>query len=112
MSDAYMIGMDFGSESARGILVNARTGAQEGHHVHPYRNGILTHSLRGRSLPANFVLQVADDYTEAAEIILSALGKGRNVAGIGIDFTASSPCPHAPTVRRFQRFIRMSRMPM
>ncbi len=93
MSDAYMIGMDFGSESARGILVNARTGAQEGHHVHPYRNGILTHSLRGRSLPANFVLQVADDYTEAAEIILSALGKGRNVAGIGIDFTASSSMP-------------------
>lgn len=93
MAATYLIGIDFGSESARGVLVNAATGEQEGHHVHAYRHGILTTSLRGRSLPPNFVLQVPDDYTEAAEAILSSLGRGRDVAGIGIDFTASSPMP-------------------
>lgn len=93
MADTYIIGIDFGSESARGVLVNSRTGEQESHHVHSYKNGILTDSLPGRSLPANFVLQVPSDYTEAAENILSALGNGRNVGGIGIDFTASSPLP-------------------
>ncbi|MES5047790.1 FGGY-family carbohydrate kinase [Rhizobium nepotum] len=93
MADTYLIGIDFGSESARGILVNSRTGAQEGHHVHPYSNGILTTSLMGHALPANFVLQVPSDYTEAAQQILFALGAGKTIDGIGIDFTASSPMP-------------------
>lgn len=93
MAETYLIGMDFGSESARGILVNSRTGAQEAHHVHPYSNGILTDTLMGHALPANFVLQVPSDYTRAAEQILSALGAGRIIDGIGIDFTASSPMP-------------------
>lgn len=90
---SYLIGMDFGSESARGVLVDIATGRQEAHRVHPYRHGIVTGTLAGRPLPPNFVLQVAADYTEAAEDILAALGRGRTVAGIGIGFTASSPMP-------------------
>ncbi|MEW4402099.1 ribulokinase [Agrobacterium tumefaciens] len=93
MAETYLIGIDFGSESARGIIVNSQTGIQEGHFVHPYSHGILTDALRGHALPANFVLQVPEDYTEAAEAILSALGRGRTIDGIGIDFTASSPMP-------------------
>lgn len=93
MAETYVIGIDFGSESARGVLVNSRSGAQEGHHVHPYRHGILTDALHGRKLPPNFVLQVPADYTEAAEAILSELGNGKTIEGIGIDFTASSPMP-------------------
>jgi len=93
MADTFIIGVDFGSESARGVLINCRTGEQEGHHVHPYKNGILTRSLLGRALPANFVLQIPSDYTDAAEDILLTLGNGRSIGGIGIDFTASSPMP-------------------
>jgi L-ribulokinase len=94
MSETYLIGLDFGSESARGILIEASTGRQAAYHVHPYRHGIMTEALPGgRPLPAGFALQVAADYLEAAEIILTAIGAGRDVAGIGLDFTASSPMP-------------------
>jgi L-ribulokinase len=94
MSETYVIGLDFGSESARGLLIEASTGRQAAYHVHPYRHGIMTEALpNGRPLPAGFALQAAEDYLEAAEIILAAIGAGRNVAGIGVDFTASSPMP-------------------
>ena len=94
MSETFLIGLDFGSESARGILIEASTGRQAAYHVHAYRHGIMTEALPGgRPLPAGFALQVAADYLEAAEIILTAIGAGRNVAGIGVDFTASSPMP-------------------
>ena len=93
MTASHLIGLDFGTESARGVLIDAGTGRQEGHHVHPYRHGVVTKTLGGMRLPPNFVLQVAADYTEAAEAILGALGRGRPVAGIGIGFTASSPMP-------------------
>jgi len=97
MSETFVIGLDFGSESARGTLIEASTGRQAAYHVHAYRHGIMTEALPGgRRLPAGFALQAAADYLEAAEIILTAIGAGRNVAGIGVDFTASSPMPALP----------------
>lgn len=92
--DRVLIGLDFGSESARGVLVEAGSGEVVGHAVHPYRHGVISgHLPDGTPLPASFVLQDAADYLEAAEAILSHLGRGAPVAGIGIDFTASSPLP-------------------
>jgi L-ribulokinase len=90
----YLIGLDYGSESARGVLIEVETGRQVAHHVHPYRHGILTEALPdGSRLPADFALQNADDYTEAALEILSRLGRGHTIDGIGVGFTASSPLP-------------------
>lgn len=92
--DRVLIGLDFGSESARGVLVEASSGEVLQHAVYPYRHGVISgHLPNGTPLPASFVLQDATDYLEAAEAILSTLGRGRSVAGIGIDFTASSPLP-------------------
>lgn len=89
-----LIGLDFGSETARGVLVEASGGAVLQHAVHPYRHGVIGGRLPdGTPLPASFALQDATDYLEAAEAILATLGRGREVAGIGIDFTASSPLP-------------------
>lgn len=94
MQDAYLIGLDYGSESARGVLINITTGRQDGYVVHPYAHGIMSATLPGGTpLPPNFALQVATDYLEAAEEILGTLGRDREIAGIGIDFTASSPLP-------------------
>jgi L-ribulokinase len=94
MPKTFVIGLDFGSESARGVLLDAATGRQAAYHVHPYPHGIMTGALPGgRPLPAGFALQDAEDYLEAAEIILKAIGEGRHVSGIGVDFTASSPLP-------------------
>lgn len=92
--DQVLIGLDFGSESARGVLVEAGSGDVMRHVVHRYRHGVISgHLPGGVSLPASFVLQDATDYLEAAEAILARLGRGRHVAGIGVDFTASSPLP-------------------
>jgi L-ribulokinase len=94
MPETYLIGLDFGSESARGVLIDVRSGRQCAYHVHPYRHGIMTRTLPGgRKLPAGFALQNAPDYLEAAETILKAIGADRDVAAIGVDFTASSPLP-------------------
>jgi L-ribulokinase len=89
----HLIGLDFGSESARGVLLDP-TGAELAHAVHRYRHGILTAALPdGTPLPPGFALQVPADYLAAAEALLATLGRGREVAGIGVDFTASSPLP-------------------
>lgn len=94
MKNPYIIGLDFGSESARGVLIETETGMQVDSHVHAYRHGIMTRNLPDRTpLPQDFALQNADDYTEAVLEILSRLGRGRNVEGIGLGFTASSPLP-------------------
>ena len=94
MSETFLIGLDFGSESARGVLIDVSTGRQAAYHAHAYRHGIMTKALSdGRPLPAGFALQDAADYLEAAEIILRTIGAGRDIAGIGVDFTASSPLP-------------------
>ena len=94
MSGMFIIGLDYGTESARGVLIDATTGRQEAHHTHSYRHGVMTRMLpRGEKLPPAYALQDAADYVEAAEAILRAIGRGRSVASIGIDFTASSPLP-------------------
>lgn len=90
----FLIGLDFGSESARGILIDAQSGMALQSHVHPYRHGIMDRSLPdGTPLPPGFVLQDASDYTEACEAILAALGRDRRILSIGLGFTASSPLP-------------------
>jgi L-ribulokinase len=90
----YLIGLDFGTESARGVLVDVASGEPIASHVHAYRHGVITGRLPvGVALGRGWALQDARDYVEAAAEILSSLGRGRLVASIGLDFTASSPMP-------------------
>ncbi|MBX5193663.1 ribulokinase [Rhizobium sp. NZLR3b] len=94
MTDSFLIGLDYGSESARGVLIDTASGQQIGSHTHSYRHGIMTQQLPGGgALPRGWALQNAADYIEAAQDILSKLGSGRNIDGIGLGFTASSPMP-------------------
>ncbi len=94
MADDYLIGLDFGSESARGVLIDCRSGALAASHTHPYRHGIMAEHLPdGSALAPFWFLQNAPDYTEAAEAILATLGRGRVICAIGLGFTASSPLP-------------------
>ncbi len=92
--ERYLIGLDFGTDSARGVLINVADGRQEASHIHAYRHGVMTKALKsGRPLPPGFALQDPSDYLEAAAAILEAIGAGREVAAVGVDFTASSPMP-------------------
>ena len=90
----YIIGLDFGSSSARGVLIEAATGHELASHSHDYQHDILSSSLpNGLLLGKGWALQVATDYLDAAQIILSTIGRGRNVLALGLGFTASSPMP-------------------
>ncbi|MCR6479531.1 FGGY-family carbohydrate kinase [Variovorax sp. ZS18.2.2] len=95
MSHEYLIGLDYGTQSARGVLIDVASGAIEASHTHPYRHGTLAAALPdgGTALPPGWALQCAPDYTEAAEAILGHLGRSRVIRGIGLGFTASSPLP-------------------
>lgn len=93
-SSSYVIGLDFGTESARGVLLDAHSGMQIKHSEHAYSHGVITKKLpSGVTLPSGWALQNADDYLEAAQRILKSLGQGRRILSIGLDFTASSPMP-------------------
>lgn len=93
-NDGYLIGLDFGSESARGVLLEVETGQVVDSLTHDYRHGVMSLALpSGEALERGWALQVATDYTEAAAVILGGLGRGRNILGIGLGFTASSPLP-------------------
>lgn len=94
MGEGHLIGLDYGSESARGVLVDVRSGTVVASDTHPYRHGVMSSALPdGTPLPSGCALQDASDYEEAAAAILGALGRGRTVRGIGLGFTASSPLP-------------------
>lgn len=94
MTESFIIGLDFGTDSARGVLVSVDTGLQVDHSVEPYPHGTLSRRLpNGDAISGSFFLQVPADYVEVATRLLRRLGEGRYVASIGIDFTASSPLP-------------------
>ena len=94
MAETFIIGLDYGSESARGVLIDTASGQQIASHTHAYRHGIMTQKLpAGVALSRGWALQNAADYLEAAAEILSRLGGGREIEGIGLGFTASSPMP-------------------
>jgi L-ribulokinase len=94
MNSAYLIGLDYGTLSARGVLVDVATGKIEASHTYLYRHGVMSDVLpNGAKLPPLWALQNAPDYLEAAEVILGAIGRGKVVHGIGLGFTASSPLP-------------------
>lgn len=94
MDERYLIGLDFGTLSVRGVLIDAGSGVAVDHHAVPYRHGVMTGSLPdGTPLPTGFALQDAGDYLVAVEEVLSRLGRDRFILAIGLDFTASSPLP-------------------
>lgn len=96
MTGAYAIGLDFGTASARGVLIDAASGRQVGLAVHAYRSGVIAGTLpNGRRIPRDYALQDPGDYLEALEAILRKLAAGLEILSIGVDCTASSPLPAA-----------------
>ena len=53
MEEGHLIGFDYGSESARGVLVDVRSGTVVADHTHPYRHGVMSPALPdGTTLPS------------------------------------------------------------
>lgn len=99
----YTLGIDFGTESGRALLVNADTGEEVSSAVHAYVNGVIDEKLPGsdRPLPPDWALQDPNDYLEVLKHTIPAVLKQADVrpeqvAGLAVDFTA---CTILPTRR-------------
>lgn len=102
----YTIGIDYGTQSGRAVLVNIRNGHEEAVHVTPYRHGVIDEFLpsNGMKLKPEWALQHPEDYLEVLRTSVPAVIQASGidpdqVIGIGIDFTA---CTMLPVDAEFQ----------
>src|SRR6516165_2816218 len=96
--DAYVVGVDFGTLSARALVVRVSDGAEAGTAVSEYPHGVIDRELRGRELPPDWALQDPGDYTDALGVAVPAAIRDAGidpaqVIGIATDFTASTCMP-------------------
>jgi len=96
----YAIGLDFGTESGRAVLVDVANGQEVASAVHPYGDGVIDDVLPGTNieLPHDFALQNPADYIEVLRITIPAVLRqagvnGQDVIGLGTDFTACTMLP-------------------
>ncbi len=99
LADRLAIGLDFGTESVRAVLVDL-TGCERGAAVTPYPHGQIIAQLptSGEKLPPDFALQHPGDWlSSAGRSVRSALRKAQasaeQVIGIGVDFTSCTMLP-------------------
>ena len=95
-----VIGVDFGTESARALVVDVRDGSVRGSGVAAYRHGVIDEQLptTGAALAPEWALQHPVDWLDAMEAsVRDAMATARlaaaDVVGIGIDFTACTVLP-------------------
>lgn len=99
MKQSYVIGLDFGTLSGRALLVNAADGEELAEAVFAYPHGVMDETLPcGRVLPPKFALQHPEDYLEVLkrtvpEVLRTAGVRAEEIAGVGVDFTASTVLP-------------------
>ncbi|MFD1954942.1 ribulokinase [Paenibacillus thailandensis] len=100
MSNKYAIGVDFGTQSGRAVLVNLANGEEVAEHVTPYRHGVIDEVLpvSGIKLEHGWALQHPSDYIEVLAASVPAVMKesgaaAEDVIGLGIDFTACTMLP-------------------
>ncbi|GFN33251.1 ribulokinase [Paenibacillus xylaniclasticus] len=100
MSTKYAIGVDYGTQSGRAVLVDLSNGHEVAEHVTPYRHHVIDEQLpeSGIKLEHDWALQHPADYIEVLETSVPAVMKesGINpadVIGLGIDFTACTMLP-------------------
>lgn len=94
------LGIDFGTLSARAVVVDVQTGEELGTATHPYAHGVIAEYLPGTdvALPPGFALQDPADYLAALkESVRGALAAAgvdpQGVVGIGISFTSCTVLP-------------------
>jgi len=93
-----VIGIDFGTLSARAILVDARNGRELASAISEYPHGVIEGSLGKTPLKSQSALQDPRDYLHALkEVVPAVLRKGKirgdQVAGLGTDFTSCTVLP-------------------
>lgn len=90
----YSMGIDYGTLSARAILVDLDTGKCVGNSEFAYPHAVMTENLPdGTTLEENMALQHPQDYLDATQYMIHDLLErfslnSNSIVGIGIDFTS------------------------
>ena len=97
--NSYAIGVDFGTLSARAVLIDGRTGEALAISTMDYPHGVMEDALPcGVKLGKNWALQHPSDYLEAfITTVRGVMKKSKadpcQIVGIGIDFTSCTILP-------------------
>ena len=95
----YAIGIDFGTLSARAVVVRLSDGKALAASSMDYPHAVMNQSLpSGRVLERGWALQHPDDYLQALlhtvpEAVRAAGVPGEEIAAIGVDFTCTTSLP-------------------
>ncbi|MGI6200670.1 MAG: ribulokinase [Christensenellales bacterium] len=96
----YAIGIDYGTQSGRALLVEIGTGRELATAVKVYPHGVMDEFLPDgvTKLPPDWALEHPQDYldvlaTTVPEVIAQSGVDPKDVIGIGIDFTACTMLP-------------------
>ena len=98
----YAIGVDFGTESGRALLVDVTTGKEVATAVYSYSNGVIDERLpipgKEINLEPDWALQDPEDYIRTfqntiPEVLKQSGIDPADVIGIGTDFTACTMLP-------------------
>src|SRR5579863_10311352 len=98
--DRYVVGVDFGTLSARALVVRVCDGTPAGTAIHEYAHQVMDSELAatGEALPPDWALQDPQDYRDALAATVPAAIRDagiepEQVIGIATDFTASTVLP-------------------
>ncbi|SDN98881.1 ribulokinase [Alkalicoccus daliensis] len=96
----YAVGIDYGTQSGRAVLVSLENGNEIADHVVEYPHGVMDQTLPNKNIKLGheWALQHPADYVDvirqAVPAVLKTSGiNPEDVAGLGIDFTASTMLP-------------------
>jgi len=96
----YAIGVDYGTESGRALLVDVRNGRELATSVYKYKNGVIDRVIPGTAikLRPDFALQDPQDYLDVLKVTIPAVLRQarvspKDVIGLGTDFTACTMMP-------------------
>ncbi|MBO0958811.1 ribulokinase [Neobacillus sp. MM2021_6] len=96
----YSIGIDYGTESGRVVIVDVNTGEIKATQIVPYRHNVITETLPfySNQIPKGSALQHPQDYLDVLEEgVPSAITKAqinpKQIIGLGVDFTSSTLVP-------------------
>lgn len=100
VQQAYAIGVDFGTASARTLLLDLRSGDELALCELAYPHGVIADMLpdTGERLPVDWALHEPADYTDVLErgistVLAQAPGAAPHVVGIGVDATSCTVLP-------------------
>lgn len=94
----YTIGIDFGTLSARAVLLDTENGNEVSVSVYVYPHGVITGTLNGVKLEDSSAFQHPQDYVDAltytvSDILKQSAINPEQVVGVGIDFTSCTMLP-------------------